>query len=1101
MNLDYSIMDEDDGEEPTLLREYIGAIFADSYKTTTGHRKLVVRLRKCLEQCCYAPEELAKKSKKNGGERALIEYDEEDFVREVKRCVIRILGVKKTEGAGEKMVRFLGLFLRESSERDIVLVSGGEELEGALPETPTSRLTFQILSMLIPLLSAKEKMVRFRATQVISHVINSLESIDDELYHLIRQGLIKRIRDKEPSIRIQAIMGLGRLAGNEAEEGGQNNGQDSDDDDIEGSGGSSALLEKLLDALQHDTSAEVRRSLLLNLPLTPATLPYLLERARDLDAATRRALYARLLPTLGDFRHLSLSMREKLLRWGMRDRDENVRKAAGRLFRERWIEDCAASHRPQQEEQAEDGQQQKPQDKVADPSIPALLELLERIDVVNSGVEDGIALEAMTDFWDGRPDYLDAINFDDDFWSNLTPESAFVVRSFNDFLSSQQQQGEYKYAGLAEEKMPEVTKLGFYLQKYLNGLLDTIKRAAAEGRGADEDDETVEQEFIVEQLLHMALTLDYTDEIGRRKMFSLLREALAMADLPDEVTRLSIEVLRLVCGEDAAAEKEFCEVVLEAIAEVHDNIAPAADEAGEEDESFVSARSEVSGSVSPSRSKKTGSSGRSDASKSTGGEEEDEEKAIREIMINMKCLHIAQCMLQNVDGNLQQNMSLVTMLNNLVVPAVRSHEAPIRERGLVCLGLCCLLDRILAEENITLFIHCFSKGHEALQVTSLQILCDILVTHPTLLSPTEPQDGEEEASVQVPAHQKALLKVFTRALKPSGAASPVQAAAATSLSKLLLTSRLLIPSGSLDDMLCVLVSSFFNPATADNPALRQALAYFLPVYSHSRLENCERMARVAVGVIHTVMNAADEYYSLEAEEDSDGDVDESKAEKQVKALMGIVVGMLAEWTDGRKVVSLGGAEMDGSGEKSTGKGEMVQMAVAAEALERILASNCQGQERKYLLTLLSKLYIPTPASTSTSPPTSSHGMLTTSEQKEEEQRQLRIRQLELATNLKPLLDEAIAEGVASDATGRNALVKVKNSILKLIKLPEAAAKGRVGALRMSTASAITMPIRRSGGARSTEDEDLDEVEEDLREVRQGVVVEETAMDVDEEDEL
>lgn len=39
-------------------------------------------------------------------------------------------------------------------------------------------------------------------------------------------------------------------------------------------------------------------------------------------------------------------------------------------------------------------------------------------------------------------------------------------------------------------------------------------------------------------------------------------------------------------------------------------------------------------------------------------------------------------------------MNLVTMLNNLVVPAVRSHEAPIRERGLECLGLCCLLDKV-----------------------------------------------------------------------------------------------------------------------------------------------------------------------------------------------------------------------------------------------------------------------------------------------------------------------------------------------------------------------------------------------------------------------
>ena len=67
---------------------------------------------------------------------------------------------------------------------------------------------------------------------------------------------------------------------------------------------------------------------------------------------------------------------------------------------------------------------------------------------------------------------------------------------------------------------------------------------------------------------------------------------------------------------------------------------------------------------------------------------------MREMMVNLKCLHIAQCMLQNVDCSLEQNPHLVTMLNNLVIPAVRSQEAPIREKGLLCLGLCCLLDKV-----------------------------------------------------------------------------------------------------------------------------------------------------------------------------------------------------------------------------------------------------------------------------------------------------------------------------------------------------------------------------------------------------------------------
>ena len=98
-------------------------------------------------------------------------------------------------------------------------------------------------------------------------------------------------------------------------------------------------------------------------------------------------------------------------------------------------------------------------------------------------------------------------------------------------------------------------------------------------------------------------------------MFSLLRDALAMADLPEEVTRLTVEVLRLVCGTDVAGEKDFCGVVLEAVAEVHDTINVSDIE--KEDDSFVSARSEVSAS----------SDGTATAKEPT---EKDEQKALRE---------------------------------------------------------------------------------------------------------------------------------------------------------------------------------------------------------------------------------------------------------------------------------------------------------------------------------------------------------------------------------------------------------------------------------------------------------------------------------------
>jgi condensin complex subunit 3 len=859
------------------LRTQIASIFRDAQRTTASHRKLVINLRKIQEACCYEP--TSTKNKKTGAE----DFDEEQFTAEFTRCVVRVMPVKKSESVGERAIRFIGLFLRHANEKDNELNENDEET-GVMVETPSTRLTTTLMSTVLPLLTSKEKFVRFRSTQLISHIINSLEAIDDDLFQLLRHGLLKRIHDKEAMVRVQAVLGLGRLAGNEAE------GEAEDSDDDSGAG----LLDRLLDVLQNDPSADVRRSLLVNLPILPNTLPFLLDRARDQDPATRRALYSRLLPALGDFRHLSLSMREKLLRWGLRDRDENVRKAAGKLFRDRWIEDCAGTAEPEEPEGNEGGEGANAEAK--GPSFDGLLELLERIDVVNSGVENGVALEAMKGFWEGRPDYRDAVTFDDYFWDTLSAEAVFMARSFNDFCRN----GENgKYEALIEEKMPEVTKLAYYLQRYITVLVEALKRVAVQEPTEDvEEEDTVEQEFIVEQLLHIAQTLDYSDEVGRRKMFALLRQSLSIPDLPEEVTKLTIEALRGICAADAAGEREFCSVVLEAVADVHDTIM---DEPGSEDadESFHSAKSEVSDAGTP------GGSGK----KSETSEQEHQEKAVREIMVNMKCLHIVQCMLENVEGNLQQNAHLVAMLNNLVVPAVRSHEAPVRERGLLCLGLCSLLDKSLAEENLTLFMHFFSKGHSALQITALQILTDILNQHGAHLLDTNPT----------------LLKVYLKALK-SGSKSPeVQAAATVAVSKLMLGRVIADGSTAIDDLLKTLVVLYFDPSTAHNQGVRQALSYFLPVYCYSRKENQDRMRKVALDAMHKL-------FEIQETLDDDGE-----AESEMVSL-GTIGAHLVDWTDPRKCYVAGNQlSLSDEGAKKAVNGD-VHLYFARDLLEKLDAS-------------------------------------------------------------------------------------------------------------------------------------------------------------------
>lgn len=74
----------------------------------------MIGLRKIQEACCYElPNTKTQKSE---------DYGEDDFNVEIARCVIRLMGVKKAEGVGERIVRFLGAFLRHASEKGKLLM-------------------------------------------------------------------------------------------------------------------------------------------------------------------------------------------------------------------------------------------------------------------------------------------------------------------------------------------------------------------------------------------------------------------------------------------------------------------------------------------------------------------------------------------------------------------------------------------------------------------------------------------------------------------------------------------------------------------------------------------------------------------------------------------------------------------------------------------------------------------------------------------------------------------------------------------------------------------------------------------------------------------
>lgn len=76
-----------------------------------------------------------------------------------------------------------------------------------------------------------------------------------------------------------------------------------------------------------------------------------------------------------------------------------------------------------------------------------------------------------------------------------------------------------------EATLPVVTALAFCIQNAYNSFLGLLQE---DTKDEDEEDERevkgADIEFILAELLRIALHLDYSDEIGRRKMFGIIRK-------------------------------------------------------------------------------------------------------------------------------------------------------------------------------------------------------------------------------------------------------------------------------------------------------------------------------------------------------------------------------------------------------------------------------------------------------------------------------------------------------------------------------------------------------------------------------------------------
>ncbi|KAI6040837.1 nuclear condensing complex subunit [Pisolithus marmoratus] len=854
-----------------VLSASVPKIFDQAQNTTANHQKNVVALHKIhLDAAAFTESVHNGKGIKLTGEQNF----EDAFID----MVCRVLVVKKGVSQAERIVKFVGTYTKYLNEKaaDIKKEVDGDGDDD--DDTTASRFVARLLKFLVNGFVAKDKIVRYRCVRILAEMVTHLGEIDEDVYMMLRAALVDRVHDKETNVRVQAVVALSKLCGSE-------DASDVNDDEP-------TAIDVLLDTLACDPAAEVRRAALLNIPLAPHTLPVMLGRTRDTDTVMRKLVYSQVLenncesnyPPMGAAhpRVLSIAQRELIIRNGLGDREPAVRAAAGSLLGT-WVDVARGPTK------AED-------DQAIQNDVNALLKFLDLH-------ESTIAEDTLLSIFATRVDIFEHLEFKEDYWRELTPERIFLVRIFVEHCIA------IKDDVKLDASLPVVTHLAFQIQNAYNAYLDDTEAAAArenevsEEQLAREEDARLDQEFIIGELLRLAASLDYADEIGRRKMFQLIRDMISQEILPESLVSRCLDILRIL----SPNERDLIRVVVEVVHELRDR--DAADEDAEAEKERTEAATAFGEIPSAGPSSTQGGSRKPPREPKPPSPEEQ----ARADALDLRCLSLCIGMLERVNGTFEENSTLEGILGELIIPSVKRKELALREKGLVCLGLCCLIARRMALNSFQLFLSQIQAAPEVLKIRVLQIVFDILMVH----------DGDFLGRGNAGGER---ITEFLLHILSVEDADKVQALMCIGLAKLVL-------SGIVSDerVLKSLVVAYLSPDTADNQELRQCLSYFFPVFSYSSSVNQRQMMQITMPLFEQLARA-----TRELEDD------------QEMVTPPQIIGMFVDWTDPQKAFDVQGQKIDNS----------IHVDLAADIMKALFKDDMEKEDKKVLCQVLGRLYLP-----------------------------------------------------------------------------------------------------------------------------------------------
>lgn len=667
-------------------------------------------------------------------------------------------------------------------------------------------LLARVLKFLAPFHLVTNSSVRLHVCRLLRLLLidmNTEASIDDELYESLIEALLSCLKDKVSAIRIEAAKALFRL-------------QDPSNKEC-------PVIKQYIFHMTMDPNPAVREAVLSCIGPTMVTLDPVIDRTRDEKERVRKKAYEFLSDKV-HIRSLSISKRVRLLKEGLKDRSDIVKRTVSTHLVPSWLKMCDGS----------------------------VVNFLHYLDVGLQETEESLEVTQLTlnsvienqTIQKATYDFITVLNEGKVIpVESLTCENSFYWK----YLIKQLQKHDADTSeNLLDQIQPELIHFCTYAKCYIltsEPNWDLNKK--------------LDHQFICEQLLEIASDYDLGDIAGSQSLNAMVNDILLTGK----------------CG--AALVKPLIACIIKTKLDPEERLVMVAENISNIREPVISMEFEISEAertrakleISKTRVKinelqeslklfaETEEFSKAQETKDEiykcelekGKLEKELLPCVKEVKTEkndsdtlLKCVTMVTELMTQAPFR-KMHPTLSELMELLLVPCLHSPDPAVRKQGVHAVGLCSLLSPPIANTYFVVFLQVSQMDQPSIQLVALRAIFDLLHMHGLeMFQSTDSPVEEENLSTdlldpQNSLHRGGKIKTVTNIMtilksQLDNKIDDIRAIAAEGLGRLLLLGHIYS-----SELLSHMIMLWFNPTTDTNSLLLHFLGIFIPTYAaHGR---------------------------------------------------------------------------------------------------------------------------------------------------------------------------------------------------------------------------------------------------------------------------